>query len=1037
MAADFTPNEGQRRAIEFPVDRPLKVIAGAGTGKTAVLTHRFVHIVEKYGIPPSRIIALTFTRKAAAEMRGRIVEELLRKKLMSRSEAPMQLWIGNFHSVCLKLLRQYSLVAGLDPSFRALGEADRDLIISDVVMDFLDNRLGSASDSAGFERLMVDRVDGFEENTIHLIDRLDAALIEPGAMERTLREDIEEQYRIIEGTLEDAIRDDSIHANTRKKAERRLQSLPQEEAYELLVLEAAGVILEAYDRRKEELGALDFNDLVSCACRLAESERSVKRRFDYILVDEFQDTDGAQLRRLQALSENLENVTVVCDKKQCIYEWREVRIENIDDFPGETIFMDENYRSFGEILDSANFFIAKSMPEEKPLRPAIVGGRGRSGQPRTRLYRAADGHEEADFIAGEISRLVESGQCEPGDIAILMRSVLAAGLVEDALRSCKIPHTVVGGRGFHDLSEIKDLMALVRLIENPFDDLSMARVLKSPAVGISDASLYSLRRQSKGDGIGLYDALLADPDMLDDFGESLRRRVTGLLEMIETVSERKWSMTIGEIISEALAGTGYLKYLASVEGTRGQRFSNVSSLYKMATRFEEGHAGATPGEFLAYAERTVAAEAPQGIAGAGQNLTRIMTVHQAKGLEFPVVFVANLGMGAFPLAFRSDAFGYDERFGVYAGKLPAGKHLVRYEGGYGVDIEETLRARHMDEENRIMYVAMTRAEKLLYLSTPKPEVGDEFFSSIEAFAEGSGSPAAEIIDTCATPSKKIGGKADAPVSIFEDEIIKAASHAVARIDRDPQQAAGARQDRVVLSYSRLALLRECPKKYAMRHIYRFPLAPHEEEQEEVHEHIDAFTLGNLLHTTLMRFHRTQRSGGAADALDIFGALSGSLPKKMVDAGLKMLEDYLKHPLAQVQTIREEMEFHWKLLDEPVEIVFEGKIDRIHREGDSLKVVDYKTGERRAESHLLQLGIYRLAMEEILGERGILTSNFYLSAGQEVPSDFSRAQLAEIRKGIIEDARKIAAGDFGIGDEKSKSRNCDSCDYAAFCESVET
>jgi len=1033
MTLEFTPNEAQRRAIEFPIDRPLKVIAGAGTGKTAVLTQRFVRIVEKHRIPPSRLLALTFTKKAAAEMRRRISEALVKKKLIAPSEAPLLLWIGNFHSICLRLLKQNALLAGLDPSFDTVDETEQQLILAEIATEFLNKETPGEVDPNRFEDLMIERPGDFVRNISTVFNRLKAQFIEAGDIERTLAAMLDNQYQTIENALRATSANDAIHRNTRRKAEKKLGSLAEEKAYERLLLDAVSVTYRAYCERLARRNLLDFGDLILHTRRLAENEPQVRNRFEYILVDEFQDTDSAQYKLLETLSKDLANVTVVCDRKQSIYEWREARSENIADFPGEPVVLDENYRSFEEILDSANFFIKETMPLEEPLRPALEGGRGRAGEPCVKLFRAEGREEEAEYVAREIVRLITTEGRQPREIVILMRSVRASRPFEDALAARGIPFATVGGSGFYDLRETKDLLSLMRLIANPFDDLSIVRVLQSAAVGLSDATLQELSRGRDSATSSIYETLVRLDGFFDKLEPRVGRRLQSLIEAIAELANRKCSLTTGELVSEMLDRTDYLKYLASIEGPRGSRFSNVSMFYKTASHFEERHPGASLEEFLSYMETTISGNATPAT-DLRPDAVQIMTVHQAKGLEFPIVFIVNLQKGAFPLKFRSDSFEHDEKFGLYARKMPEGDRLVRYEGGYGVSIEATLREKRYHEENRLMYVAVTRAERLLYLTSPSSQDDEDFFCRMEEFATGEGSRSAEMVDAFPEPEIPLAPKAGADAAMGVEQIRLAATEAVGRIERPLAPAEPTKQIEITaLSYSRLALFRQCPAKYALRYIYNLPLSAHEESLEERHLHVDALALGDLLHRTLLQYHRRKRAGASADALKIFQGLSTSCSPQTANAGREMLENYLDSPLSRMETLYEEKEFHWRIRADSLQIMFEGKVDRMHRQGDAIKIVDYKTGAPHEEEHRLQLGIYRLAMEAVLGEKKILTSNFYLSTGEEVEQNFSPDDLREIQDGIIEDGRAIAVGNFDPhADSRRAILSCDECGYGAFC-----
>ncbi|RJP70934.1 MAG: hypothetical protein C4532_08355, partial [Candidatus Abyssobacteria bacterium SURF_17] len=515
MTNEFTPNDAQRKAIEFGMDHPLKVIAGAGTGKTAVLTQRFVHIVKSHRIPPYRILALTFTKKAAAEMQSRIAKALLENRLIRRSEVPLLLWVGNFHSICLRLLKLGALTVGLDPSFAVIEEAHQRLLLSEVVDDFLNKRLATETDVDTFEDLMVDDPETFTQTMLAVVNQLKSRFITPEGLRQTVEPVVAQQYQVIREALSKTAVNEELHPSARKAAQKRLASLPAAQKHERLLLDAVYEICKAYKERLEAHDLVDFNDLIMYAYRLVRSDPHIKKRFQYVLVDEFQDTDYGQYQLLKELTDNLNNVTVVADAKQSIYEWRDARPENIEDFPGEVITLDENYRSYGEILDSANFLISQSMPAERPLRPATKGGRGRANTPQVTLFRADTREAEAHYVAGEICRLLAGGTYSPSEVTLLMRSVHASQPYEDALRTLGISYATVGGLGFYELAETKDMVAFLRAVSNPFDDLSLVRILQCPIVGLSDATLYAVCRRRSEAAPGIFD-VLKDADGLTD-----------------------------------------------------------------------------------------------------------------------------------------------------------------------------------------------------------------------------------------------------------------------------------------------------------------------------------------------------------------------------------------------------------------------------------------------------------------------------------------------------------------------------------------
>jgi DNA helicase-2/ATP-dependent DNA helicase PcrA len=1017
------------------MDKPLKVIAGAGTGKTELLTRRFVHLVKHFGLRPHRILALTFTKKAAAEMRRRIVNALSAEGLIDGAEAAVMMWIGNFHSIALKLLKQNPLPVGLDPFFDVIDEADQRLILSQVAHDFLDNRL--TENGNDFRELMIIDADGFLEMMLSIINRLKSAFIEPQAMEQSLLASLEKEYRKLLAQLKATIQNSETPSSTRRAAEKRLALIQKDKSFEELFLAAAAIIYKNYCDRLASRDVLDFNDLVYYAYKLIKAEPAIKRKFDYILVDEFQDTDRGQYQLLEALSQNLQNVTVVGDKKQLIYEWREAKLENIKEFPGETIPLDENYRSFGQILDTANVFIKSTMPEEPGLRPAVEGGRGLSENPAVKLFLANNRELEASFVAKEIRKLLEQ-KYSSGDIVILVRGINFAQFLEDALKAERLAYTTVGGCGFYELKETKDILALLRLVCNPFDDLSMVRILQSDLIGLGDASLLSLCRRRNERLTSLYD-VLKNEDLANVF-PAASGKVNAFIELIEELARSRWTMSLGELFSEILKKTRYIRYLESEEGPRGPRFANAALLYKTVTLFEERHPNDTLEEFLRYLELTESCKAKSS-GNLVSDKVQIMTIHQAKGLEFPVVFLAGVTPGVFPPSSRSGNFGYEDTFGIFAKRHPNGDLLVRYEGGFG-RIEKSLHEKHQLEENRVMYVALTRARDLLYVTShgADQERERDFFRLLEGASVEEDAGTTIPIST-EIPERK-AGKESAPedaqprIHIPLPEILHAVTGALARISSVGERRGVTAYQTLELTFSKLALFRQCRRKYALRYLYRLPsfFGAESGDEEYVPTEHGGPLLGNLLHQTLMHYHRELNTAGKADATAIFKELARrqDCNRKILKMGEDMLRKYLAAPLSKKETLFEEKEFFWQISDGDLQIRMYGKIDCIHREGEKLKIVDYKSGLPDREVHKFQLALYRLALESVLHQSGILTGNFYFSTGEEVDYQISEPELIRFKAEIIRDAREIASALFVPKDEKRRQAECADCEFKGFC-----
>jgi len=1025
----FTPNPSQQKAIEFPMERPLKIIAGAGTGKTEVLARRFVYLVKHYKLRPHHIVALTFTKKAAAEMRRRIVALLGAEGLVDRNEAALLTWIGNFHSISLILLKQHPLLVGLDPSFEIVDEVEQIALLRNVLNDFLNNRLSESNENR-FEDLLIDSPDNLQQDILAIINRLKSNFIHPQDVKKQLLPLLKREYRNLISELNATIDDSNTHASTKKAFEKRLAAIPLDEAYEQLFLNAVYVIYRSYRERLADKNLLDYNDLIFYAHTLMNNNPDLRKNFEYILVDEFQDTDSGQYRLLETMSRRFQNVTVVGDPKQLIYEWREAKLENMNKFPGETVPLEENYRSFGQVLDVANRFIRNTMPGEPPLRTASQGGRGNAGEARVNLVYTKDRETEAVFVARQIKGLIERGRC-PGEIAVLMRTIHSSRAVEEALSASGIPYVTVGGCGFYDLQDIKDISALLRLVGNPFDDQPMVRMLQTEMIGLSDASLYHICRQREGEITSIYDAIKQGD--LSGFRPASADRMRQLVRLVEELAALRWSISLAELFSRALKGINYLKYLSSRERPRGPRFMNVAQFYKIASQYEERHPRDGLDEFLLYLETAASCDLKAQPGNAAAEKVQLMTIHQAKGLEFPIVFL----VGVTPTGFRGGNFGYDEDFGIYVKRRPDGTFIVRYEGGYG-RIERQLRERRYLEENRIIYVALTRTRDLLYITAygPRKEEEKDFFSTLQAFASNMKhcitasvlEDAADEEDTAAPA--EVSHAAGANIDLPLEQVLDATATAVERIVPVSPAAAPAAPPVPEFSYSKLALFRRCPRHYAFRYVYGFATTDEFDFDGNFGDGAGRL-LGDLLHQTLMYYHRGMKRKQKMNAHKILDDLGPALdcPRQVLNRGHEFLQKYLDSHLSKKETVFEEKEFNWKIVAEGFTFIVKGTVDHVQREGDSLKIIDYKSGLKKPDDHRLQLALYKMALEEILGVTGMLTSNFYLSSGEEVTHHFSHDELADVRSRLLVDAREIVMANYSRSNEPEK---CGICEFKSLC-----
>jgi DNA helicase-2/ATP-dependent DNA helicase PcrA len=610
---DVALSEVQRRAVEY--DRgPLLVLAGAGSGKTRVLTARIAHMVGVRRVPPERVLAVTFTNRAANEMRERVGQLLHRE--------PRGLWIGTFHAICARLLRREAARLGFTPQFTIYDEDDRRRLIKRLV-----ERARYASKAYPPRQIQ------------SIISSAKNRLLTPGELAG-----------------------EAVDRTERVAAE--------------IYADLAAVLQTA--------NAMDFDDLLLHPLRLFEEHPDrldfYQRRFDAILVDEFQDTNRAQYLFARHLACRHGNLCVVGDDDQSIYSWRGADVRNMldfhNDFPtAEIVRLEENYRSTQVILDAANGVIAENVDRlGKTLFTVRRGGE------HIQVMSAADERDEADWIAGEIIDRITADRYEHAEAAILYRTNAQSRAFEETFRRKAIPYRVVGAVSFYERREVRDLVAYLRLVVNPSDDEAFLRAITTPKRGIGVASVRTLNDAAAG----WHRSLLSTAQIADrviGLRPQAKRVFQDFAELIAGFRRQADGSSPAALLEHVIERIEYQQYLAN-EGQEGfERMDNVRELLAAAAEWAEEvtdeETGATPVEqFLQNAALTTSAEQ---IAGDANGVT-LMTVHTAKGLEWPIVFVAGMEDGLFPLSRSFD--------------VPNG----------------------VEEERRLAYVAITRAKDRVYLS---------------------------------------------------------------------------------------------------------------------------------------------------------------------------------------------------------------------------------------------------------------------------------------------------------------------------------
>jgi DNA helicase-2/ATP-dependent DNA helicase PcrA len=599
-------NEQQSEAVALPPG-PALVLAGAGSGKTRVLTHRIAYLVGHLGEPPGSVLAVTFTNKAAREMRER-VEDLL-------GMGTGNLWIGTFHGLCHRILRAHAAELGLPADFQILDAADQRQMVKRIL-----NEAGETDKRFTHQRVQA-AINQFKE------DGLDTtAAGEHGEPE------LVEYYRLYQAALNRA-------------------------------------------------GLVDFGDLILRTLELFRKVPSVaehyRSRFRHVLVDEFQDSNRIQHQWLAALLNPGDDFFAVGDDDQSIYGWRGARVDHVlhftDDFPeARVVRLERNYRSTGPILAAANDVIRHNtgrMGKELWTEQEEGDPVGLRIHPTER--------DEADYVVAEIARWVESGRPR-ADVGILYRSHAQSRQIEEALLGARLPYRVYGGMRFYERAEIKDALAYLRLINHPHDDTSFERVVNRPARGVGDKTLDRLRERAAGE-LSLWDAahaLLAEGGVSGKGRTGLERFITQIGHLREAAADE----TLAELVERVLTDTGLADaWLAENDASADTRRENLDELINAAREYAEGHDPAGGDPLIGYLTHA-ALEAGEGEADAETDAVQLMTLHAAKGLEFPLVFLVGLEEGLFPHARTLD----DERA--------------------------------LEEERRLCYVGMTRARERLILT---------------------------------------------------------------------------------------------------------------------------------------------------------------------------------------------------------------------------------------------------------------------------------------------------------------------------------
>ncbi|MFZ5989881.1 MAG: DNA helicase PcrA [Bacillota bacterium] len=602
-------NKEQKEAV-LHIDGPLLILAGAGSGKTRVLTHRIAYLIREKNVHPASILAITFTNKAAREMRERI------DKLIG--EVSDSIWVSTFHSMCVRILRRDIDKIDYDKSFVIFDYTDQQTVVKDCLKE-----------------LNLNDKNYPPKSVLEMIGKAKDELITPDIYSKMYAEDF------------------------------RMNKIAK--------------IYELYQKKLKQNNALDFDDIIMLTIKLFLENPKVldyyQRKFRYVLVDEYQDTNTAQYSLVSLIAQGSRNLCVVGDDDQSIYGWRGANIRNILDFEKEfkdakVIKLEQNYRSTQTILDAANSVIKNNFGRKNKS----LWTDNQSGD-RIKCRECSNEHEEAYFVASEIKRLSTANDRPYKDFAILYRINAMSRVLEEMLMKEGISYKIFGGLKFYDRKEIKDVIAYLRLIQNPSDNISLKRIINEPKRGIGNTTVDTAERIANLREASIY-SIVSSASEIPDLGRAASK-LEGFVSLINRFRAQKDTMTASEMIEEVIEKSGILKSYEDEDTLEAvSRIENIKELISVALEFESKNEEKGLEEFLAH----VSLVSDIDTMDEDSDYVALMTLHSAKGLEFPVVFMVGMEEGVFP--------------------------------GYRSMSDEN----ELEEERRLCYVGITRARENLYMT---------------------------------------------------------------------------------------------------------------------------------------------------------------------------------------------------------------------------------------------------------------------------------------------------------------------------------
>lgn len=939
----ITLNADQKKAVTHKTG-PLLVVAGAGTGKTRVITERIKNLIKKEKAAPNEILALTFTEKAAAEM-----VERLDDAMPLGYEEP---WVSTFHSFCDRILKEEGLEIGLDPSYNIMPYAEQWLLFRQHLFDF---------------KLKYFRPLGnptkFISAVLKFISRLQDENIGP-----------EELRKFADGF----------------KGEKEEMARWKELAH----------IYEKYEALKIEHSKMDFGDLISWTLKLFNERPNLlskyQKQFKHVLVDEFQDTNYAQyeLVRLLCPTGGLEgrSLLVVGDDSQSIYKFRGAAVSNILDFQkdypkAKMVTLLQNYRSHQEILDPAYKLIKNNNPDTLEVKLGIskeLKSKVTEKGVQPRILQVATAEDEVTLV---VEKILEILALEPEykykDFAILARANNHLDSIVFALRKYGLPYQLVGNRGLYDTDEVRDLLAVLKLILDANDSISLYRALNLDCLQIDSKVVSDILSQTRFKKISMWESVLNSGDGSVQF----------LVELVNKYQNFITDKTPVEFVHELVTELGVLKTYMDEETIENQMaLKNLNLFLDRVKKFEVGFrrdTGELPTviDFVDYLLLLIeAGENPAQAEIEDIDTINLMTVHSSKGLEFSVVFMLNLVSDRFPTRNRKDPIQIPEE--LIKETLPSGDP-------------------HVQEERRLFYVGMTRAKKYLFMLLAKSYGGKREKKPSGYLAE----TGLHIEEYKIETDKKQVGLFGAQSEFRSPKVVKNTPHT-------PYS----------LSYSKVSTYKNCPLQYKYRYILNIPTPPSH-----------ALSFGITIHDTLRDFEIKRRMGievSLEDLLKMYkknwqplGYLNKEHKQERYKEGATLLKNYLDKSKQDKKTpLALEKSFNLKIDG----IKFFGRIDRIDSlEDGGVEIVDYKTGQTKSQKDVDrddQVSFYAIAAQDALRMRPEKLTYYFLESGTKVTTTRTPKQLEKKKEEIGEIVSEMKEGNF----KATPGMQCQWCDFKEVC-----